>query len=60
MITVDFEHIALTVYHHETESQIEVRVDDEGEVEEQGSIELTNKEKRLILKIVKEIVKDYE
>ena len=61
MITVYFKGVKLSIYRHDTQEEFEVLVDDEGEIEEDSSnTALNNKEKALIIKIIKDVVKDYE
>lgn len=61
MITVYFKGVKLSIYRHDTQEEFEVLVDDEGEIEEDSSYTaLNSREKALIIKIVKDVVKDYE
>tara|TARA_Y100000592_G_scaffold86765_1_gene140475 strand:- start:14541 stop:14726 length:186 start_codon:yes stop_codon:yes gene_type:complete len=61
MITVYFKGVKLSIYRHDTQEEFEVLVDDEGEIEEDSSYTaLNSKEKALIVKIIKDVVKDYE
>ncbi len=61
MITVEFKGVKLSIYRHDTQEEFEVLVDDEGEIEEDCSVTpLNQKEKDLIIRIIKDVVKDYE
>ena len=61
MITVYFKGVKLSIYRHDTQEEFEILVDDEGEIEEDSSnTALNSREKALIIKIVKDVVKDYE